>query len=76
MSQNLTQPEEIEHVLKAMANRDLSVDTPLPDGHQSSTTIQNVKCNGVDVVTDFSCGTEYAKSTHGFCESHPYVWSM
>lgn len=76
MSQNLTQPQEIEHIWIEMASRGLSMDTPRPDGYRSSTTIQNVKSDGVTVVTDFSCGTEDAKSTHGFSESHPYVWSM
>ena len=34
MSQNLTQPEEIEHVLMEMAGHGMGVDTPIPDGEQ------------------------------------------
>lgn len=76
MSQNLTQPEEIEHILIAMESRDMREGSPLSDGHPPGMTSQNTKCDGVEKATDVSCGAEHAKSIHGFCESHPYVWSM
>lgn len=31
MSHNLTQPEEIDHILMAMAGHDVGVDTPITD---------------------------------------------
>ena len=76
MSQNLTQPEEIDRILMARESRNMSLDSPLSDECQSGISIQNIKCGGVAKVADHSCDTEHAKSTHGFCESLPYVWSM
>lgn len=32
MSQNLTQPEEIDHILMVMAGCDMSLGAPIPDG--------------------------------------------
>lgn len=31
MSQNLTQPEEIDRILMAMAGHDIQADAPIPD---------------------------------------------
>lgn len=59
--QNLTQPEEIDHILSAMASRGLSMDTLLPDEHPSGITIQNTNHDELTAATDFSCCAENAK---------------
>lgn len=77
MSQNFTQPEEIDHILRAIERRDMSLDSLLSDEYRSGITIQDIKCDGVAKAADFTCSAEHAKkSAHGFCEALPYVWSM
>jgi len=45
MSQNLTQPEEVDHVLMEMASHDMEADTPEPDVEQSNDVVHNFECD-------------------------------
>ena len=56
MSHSLTQPEEINHILRAMAGHDRDGESPIPDGMQSSGAIPKVECDEFAVITDFPCG--------------------
>ena len=62
MSQNLTQPEEIDRILMAMAGRDMTADTPVPDGVPSSGNIRDAGRDEPVMGTDFSYGATPAKS--------------
>lgn len=45
MSQNLTQPEEIDHVLMEMANHNGDIDMPNPDGESLNGAIHDFECD-------------------------------
>lgn len=59
MSHCLTQPEEIDHILMAMAGDDMEVDTPIPDGVQSSEATRDVERDGLASVADFPYGAAH-----------------
>ncbi|HEU0233542.1 MAG TPA: hypothetical protein VFQ94_00215 [Gallionella sp.] len=65
MSQNLTQPEEIDHILMAMAGHDMKAGTPIPDGAQLNGAIHDFGCDESIGVTGFSYGIAHKKSAHG-----------
>jgi hypothetical protein len=50
MSHNLTQPEEVDHILMTMVGHDMEADTPVPGGVQISETILDAECDGFDMV--------------------------
>lgn len=56
MSQNLTQPEEIDRILMFMAGRGITADVPIPDGVPSSGSIRNAGCDESVMGADSSCG--------------------
>ncbi len=66
MSQNLTQPEEIDHILMAMAGHDMKAGTPIPDGAQLNGAIHDF--DESIGVTDFSYGMAHKKSAHGLSD--------
>lgn len=76
MSQNLTQPDEIDQILKAMAAQGMQLDALHPEESQPIKNVKSIKINGGDLMADSSCAQEDAKSTSVLCNSHPYVWSM
>ncbi|MDO8464917.1 MAG: hypothetical protein Q7S46_06645 [Gallionella sp.] len=45
MSQNLTQPEEIDHVLIEIASHDREIDAPNPDGEPLNGATHNFECD-------------------------------
>lgn len=63
MSQNLTQPEEIDHVLMEMAGRDMKAGTPAPEGGLLNGA--RYECDEAIGVTGFSYGMAQKKSAHG-----------
>lgn len=65
MSQNLTQPEEIDYVLMEMAGHDMKAGTPIPDGAQLNGAIHGFGSDEPIGVTGFSCGIAQKKSAHG-----------
>lgn len=65
MSQNLTQPEEIDHILMAMAGHDMKAGTPTPDGAQLNGAIHGFGSDEPIGVAGFSCGIAHKKSAHG-----------
>lgn len=69
MSQNLTQPEEIDHVLMEMAGHDTKVDMPVTDKKYLNGTAQESECGESAVVTSFSYGAVHKKSIHGLPDS-------
>jgi len=62
MSQNLTQPEEIDRILMAIGGSEITADTPIPDGAQSSGNARNSGCGGSVREADFSYGATPAKT--------------
>lgn len=69
MSHCLTQPEEIDQILNAMAGEDREVDTPTPDGVQLGGTILDVERDGRTVVASFHCSVVHEKSAYGLPDS-------
>lgn len=65
MSQNLTQPEEIDYVLMEMAGHDMKAGTPIPDGAQLNGAIHGFGSDEPIGVAGFSCGLAQKKSAHG-----------
>lgn len=65
MSQNLTQPEEIDHILMAMAGHDMKAGTPIPDGAQLNGAIHGFGCDESIGMAGFSYGMAHKKSAHG-----------
>ena len=63
MSQNLTQPEEIDHILMAMAGHDMKAGTPIPDGAQLNGATHDF--DEPIGVAGFSYGMAQKKSAHG-----------
>jgi len=45
MSQNLTQPEEVDHVLLEMANHNMEIDTPNPDEEPLNGATHDFECD-------------------------------
>lgn len=76
MGQNLTQPEEIDQILRAMTSRDLGIGSPPPDKYQPSITTHNAKEDGGAANTGICRGAEHTKLTLTPHEAHPYAWSM
>lgn len=68
MSHNLTQPEEIDHVLMAMAGHDMETETPIPDGVQPSEAIRNIERNQFIRMAGFSHDIAHKKSAHGLSD--------
>jgi len=66
MSHSLTQHEEIDHVLRAMVNHDMEVDTPIPNGVQSGRAIRDGKRDEYAVVASFPYGVVHNNSASGF----------
>lgn len=65
MSQNLTQPEEIDRILREMANHDMKAGKPISDGALLSGGIHDPQRNWPIGVTDFSHGIAHKKQIHG-----------
>ena len=66
MSQNRTQPEEIDHILMAMVGHDMKAGTPIPDGAQLNGAIHDF--DESIGVTNFSYGMAHKKSAHGLSD--------
>ena len=62
MSHCFTQPEEIDHVLMAMAGDEMWVDTPIPDEMQPSGAILDVERGEFAVASNFPYGVAHKKS--------------
>lgn len=56
MSQNLTQPEEVDRVLMEMAGHDMKAGTPIPDGAQLNGGIHDFDCDEPIGATGFPYG--------------------
>lgn len=65
MSQNLTQPEEIDRILLAMAGHDMTAGTPIRGGAQLDGVIHDIECDEPIEVTGFSYGATHKKPVHG-----------
>ena len=80
MSQNLTQPEEIDHILSTMDIHDqapgATADKSASQGKPLKNTARNTSPCKSSPTGDFSCTPDKTKHAHGFGESYPYVWSM
>jgi len=61
MSQNLTQPEEVDHILMAMAGHDMEAETPIPDGAQLNGVIHDFECDESIGAAGFPCGVVHKK---------------
>ncbi|HEU0219688.1 MAG TPA: hypothetical protein VFQ98_02635 [Gallionella sp.] len=61
MSQNLTQPEEVDHILMAMAVHDMEAETPIPDGAQSSGAVRDTERDELSMAAGFPCGVVHKK---------------
>jgi len=68
MSQNLTQPEEIDYVLMEMAGHDMKAGAPTPDGAQLNGVIHGFECDEAIGVTGFPYGIAHKKSAHGLSD--------
>lgn len=66
MSQNLTQPEEIDHILMAMAGHDMKAGTSIPDRAQLNGVIHDF--DELIGVAGFSYGIAHKKSAHGLSD--------
>jgi len=51
MSQNLTQPEEVDHILMAMAGHGMEAETPVPDTGRDELSME----------AGFPCGAVHKK---------------
>ena len=76
MSQNLTQPEEIDRILREMAGCDMKAGKPIPDDVLLNVGIRDSQCNWPIGVTGSSCGMAHKEPTHGWPDSEPYVRIM
>jgi len=80
MSQNLTQPEEIDLILRTLASNDLALfgTKPNPAKQKLSLkkTVQSTLPEASAIAGNSSIGARDVKSAHGFSEAYPYVWSM
>ena len=64
MSHCLTQPEEIDRILMAMAGHDMEVDMPIQGGVQLSGAIRDVKRDELAAASGFTYGETHMKSSH------------
>ena len=76
MSKNLTQPEEIDHILMTMAGHDMKAGAPIPDGAQLSGAIHGFECDESIGVTGFSYDMAHKKSAHGLSDPQPFDRGM
>lgn len=65
MSQNLTQPEEIDRVLMEMAGLNITTVRPIPDEAQLKGVIHGIERDKSIGVTDFLYGAVPKKLIHG-----------
>ncbi|MDO8464243.1 MAG: hypothetical protein Q7S46_03180 [Gallionella sp.] len=65
MSQNLTQPEEIDHVLMEMAGHDMKAGNPTSDDALSSGGVYDAQCNRPIGVTGSSYSAAHKKPMYG-----------
>jgi len=68
MNHCLTQPEEIDHILMAMAGDDMEVDTPIPDGAQSSGATRDIKRDDFTRAVNFAYDAAHKKPAHGLSD--------
>jgi len=65
MSQNLTQPEEIDHVLMEMAAHNGDAGKPISEGTLLNGRNHNRECNRPDGMADFSYSVAHKNPMHG-----------
>ena len=68
MSQNLTQPEEVDHVFMEMSGQDMKAGMPISDRARLNGDMHGFACDWSIGATDFSCGGAHKKSANGFSE--------
>jgi hypothetical protein len=76
MSQILTQLQEADDILIAMAGHDMELNKPNPDGVQLNGTLREVKRDKLTMASGFPDGEVHKKPEHGFQDPLPYVWTM
>jgi len=75
MSQNLTQPEEIDRILREMAGHDMKAGKSIPDDVLNG-GLHDSQCNWPIGVTGSSCGMAHKEPMHGSPDPEPYVRIM
>ena len=68
MSHCLTQPEEIDHILMAMAGDDMEVDMPIPDGLQPSGANRDIERDEFARMASFPYDVVHKKSVHSLSD--------
>jgi hypothetical protein len=61
---SLTQPEEIDLILRAMAAEDIAAKTPVASGAKLIDAERNADRSGFSTVEGFSYGVSHRKSSH------------
>jgi cell division septum initiation protein DivIVA len=61
---NLTQPEEIDQILMAMAAKGLATKTPVASGAKLIDSVRNAERSGFSTVAGFSYGVSHKKPSH------------
>ena len=69
MSQNLTQPEEVEHALIEMSGEPMKAGMQISTGAQLSGGMHGFECDWSIGSTSFSCGAAQNKSANGLAGS-------
>jgi len=69
MSQNLTQPEEVDRVLMEMSRQAMTAGISISDGGPASGITHRFECDWSIGSTDFSYGTRHNKSANGLSDS-------
>jgi len=69
VSHNFTQPEEIDHILSAMAGHDMEADTPTPHGIEPGKAIQNAGRDDFTRVEAFLYDVVQSKSAHSLSDT-------
>lgn len=64
MSQNLTQPEELDHILMEMARHDMAEGSLIPDDAQPHAAHHGFACDWSMGAADSSCGAAHKESMH------------
>lgn len=64
MSQNLTQPEEVDHVLMEMARHDMDEGQLIPGEAHSHAVYHGFACDWSMGGADFSSGAAHKESMH------------